>query len=102
MKLSYYADFEYANDGINVAFPDIPNAFTCGFNKRHAKKMARYVLSLVLHGTELINLPPATIPQKKTGFCNHSMVKIHVRMKVKNGVLIGRKVIELPSKNNIN
>ena len=102
MKLSYYADFEYANDGINVSFPDIPNAFTCGFNKRHAKKMARDVLSLVLHGTELINLPPATIPKKKTGFCKHSMVKIHVRMKVKNGVLIGKNVIELQLKNNNN
>ena len=60
MKISYYAIFEYAKDGINVTFPDIPNAFTCGFGKRHAKKMSKDVLSLVLHGTNVSDLPVAT------------------------------------------
>lgn len=99
MKISYYAHFDYADDGINVTFPDIPNALTCGFTKRHAKKMAGDVLSLVLHGLKLIDLPPATEPANRKCFGNHSFVKIQVRMKVKNGILIGKNVIELQSKN---
>lgn len=95
MKIAYYADFDYADDGINVTFPDVPNAFTCGSDKRHAKKMAKDVLSLVLHGSRLADLPPATKPTKRECLAGHSMVKIHVRMKVKNGVLIGKNVIEL-------
>lgn len=100
MKISYYANFDYADDGINVTFPDVPKAFTCGFTKRNAKKMARDVLSLVLHGSKLTDLPPATKPANKKRLDHRSVVRIYVRMKVKDGVLIGKNVIELHSKDN--
>lgn len=97
MKISYEADFDYATDGINVTFPDIPHAFTCGFTKRQAKKMAKEVLSLVWHGSKLTDLPPATKRTDKTCLADHSVEKKHVRMKVRDGVLIGKNVTEFPS-----
>lgn len=101
MKISYYAIFEYAEDGISVTFPDIPNAITCGFNKRHAKKMAKDVLSLVLHGTPVHDLP---IAKKKTQIldcCKRTAecVRVSIHMKLRNKVLMGKHVIELTDEN---
>ena len=101
MKISYYAIFEYAKDGINVTFPNIPNAFTCGFSRRHAKKMAKDVLSLVLHGTDVSDLPVSTntmfgaAPSKKFS----EYVKISIRMKIKNRILIGKHIVEFQKGN---
>jgi predicted RNase H-like HicB family nuclease len=101
MKISYYAIFEYEKDGINVTFPDIPNAFTCGFNRKHAKKMAKDVLSLVLHGTNVSNLPDSTdtvfgiASSKKSS----EYVKISIRMKTKNRILIGKHIVEFQKGN---
>lgn len=101
MKISYYAIFEYAKDGINVTFPDIPNAFTCGFSRRHAKKMAKDVLSLALHGTDVSNLPVSTntmfgiVSSKKSS----EYVKVSIRMKIKNRILIGKHIVEFQKGN---
>ena len=94
MIISYYAIFEYAEDGINVTFPDVPNAVTCGFSKRHAKKMAKEVLSLVLHGTQKTDLP-AKQKMARTVFSPHQSVEcIRIRMKVVDDVLVGKHVTE--------
>ena len=101
MKISYYAIFEYAKDGINGTFPDSPNAFTCGFSRRHAKKMAKDVLSLVLHGTDVSHLPVSTntmvgiVSSKKSS----EYVKISIRMKIKNRILIGKHIEEFQKGN---
>ena len=93
MIISYYAIFEYAEDGINVTFPDVPNAVTCGFSKRHAKKMAKEVLSLVLHGTRKSELP--TKQNTHIVFSSHQSVEcIRIRMKVVDDVLVGKHVTE--------
>ncbi|MBR5940830.1 MAG: type II toxin-antitoxin system HicB family antitoxin [Neisseriaceae bacterium] len=40
----YYANFDYAPDGITVTFRDIPEAITCGFNDEEAMFMAEDAL----------------------------------------------------------
>lgn len=40
----YYAHFDYADDGITVTFPDIPEAITCGRTDAEATAMAEDVL----------------------------------------------------------
>lgn len=40
----YYAHFDYADDGITVTFPDIPEAITCGHSDAEAMEMAEDVL----------------------------------------------------------
>lgn len=40
----YYANFNYADDGITVTFPDIPEAITCGQTTAEALEMAEDVL----------------------------------------------------------
>lgn len=97
MKISYYAIFDYDQDGINVTFPDLPNAFTCGFTKRHAKKMAKEVLVLVLHKLYVSDLPTAKTKKTVFDICTgeQECVRISVRMKVKNGILLGKNVVEL-------
>lgn len=102
MKLTYYAIFDYAKDGINVSFPDVPNAFTCGFTKRHAKKMAKEVLSLTFHGTPLSDIPIAKAKKSDFSFSekNFECIRISVHMKVRNKILFGWQVIEY-SKGNI-
>ena len=97
MKISYYAIYEYEKDGINVTFPDIPNAFTCGFSRQHAKKMAKEVLVLVLHGTDVADIPVPTNTMLGAAASNKPFeyVKITIRMKMKKSILIGKHVVEL-------
>ena len=49
LVIKYYAIFEFESDGINVYFPDVPEAFTCAYSVREAILMAKEVLELTLH-----------------------------------------------------
>lgn len=40
----YFANFHYADDGITVTFPDIPEGITCGQSEEVAMAMAEDVL----------------------------------------------------------
>jgi len=40
----YFAHFDYADDGITVTFPDIPEGITCGQSEEAAMAMAEDVL----------------------------------------------------------
>ena len=51
MKISYNAILEFAEDGINITFPDIPNAFTCAYTKDEAINMAKDVSVSYTHLT---------------------------------------------------
>lgn len=44
----YYAIFDYADDGITVTFPDIPEAITCGQSTAEAMEMAEDALLTVV------------------------------------------------------
>ena len=51
-KYRYPAIFEYAEDGINVSFPDLPGALTCGDTTEEALEMAKECLELYLYSLE--------------------------------------------------
>ncbi len=94
MKISYYAIFEYEMDGINVYFPDIPEAFTCAYSTEEAILMAKEVLELTLHKKEVNKLPRVTsinlIEKKK----NEIIKLISVTMNESKGRLYGDNIIE--------
>jgi predicted RNase H-like HicB family nuclease len=46
------AIFSYAEDGISVAFPDLPGCYTCGADDDEAFRMATEALELHLFGME--------------------------------------------------
>lgn len=60
----YYAIFNFAEDGINVSFPDLPGCLTCGDTLEEALLMAKDALGLYLKGEPVDKLPPPqTMPQ---------------------------------------
>ena len=54
---------DYAEDGINITFPDIPEAISCADTTKEAIKNAEEVLGLVLYDMEYANkkIPEATL-----------------------------------------
>ena len=60
LVIKYYAIFEFESDGINVYFPDVPEAFTCAYSVREAILMAKEVLELTLHKKKVRELPRPT------------------------------------------
>ncbi|MBB6022099.1 putative RNase H-like HicB family nuclease [Paenibacillus sp. JGP012] len=60
----YYAIFNFADDGINVSFPELPGCLTCGDTLEEALIMAKDALGLYLDGEPVEELPsPQTIPE---------------------------------------
>ncbi|WP_405170400.1 type II toxin-antitoxin system HicB family antitoxin [Paenibacillus sp. FSL H8-0280] len=58
----YYAIFNFAEDGINVTFPDLPGCITCGESIDEALVMAKEALELFLDGEPVEDiLPPQSI-----------------------------------------
>lgn len=53
-EYSFFAVFEYASDGINISFPDLPGCFSCADanDTESALKNAREALGLHLFGME--------------------------------------------------
>ena len=56
-EYSFIAVFEYAEDGINITFPDLPGCISCAEidNTREAVKNAKDALGLYLFGMEQDN-----------------------------------------------
>jgi predicted RNase H-like HicB family nuclease len=48
----YPAIFTYDDDGISIAFPDLPGCYTCGAEEEEALCMATEALELHLYGME--------------------------------------------------
>lgn len=48
----YPAVFDYADDGISIAFPDLPGCFSCADTDEEAICMAKEALGLHLYGME--------------------------------------------------
>ncbi|WP_339236687.1 type II toxin-antitoxin system HicB family antitoxin [Paenibacillus sp. FSL R5-0517] len=61
----YYAIFNFAEDGINVTFPDLPGCITCGNSVEEALFMAKEALELFLDGEPFEDIPPpqSTMPE---------------------------------------
>lgn len=92
MELSYKAIFEYAEDGINITFPDIPEAITCAFSKQEGIKMAKEALTLVLHKKSLNDIPKPSIVEVIAN--RKEVINITIFMDVEDGLLYGENVIE--------
>ncbi|EJW16722.1 type II toxin-antitoxin system HicB family antitoxin [Paenibacillus alvei] len=56
----YYAIFDYADDGINVTFPDLPGCITCGYTTEEASLKAKEAVMLYLEDMSEENIPKAT------------------------------------------
>lgn len=93
MRIKFCSVFHYADDGIDIYFPDIPNAITCSYSKEEAVKMEEDVLELVLHGTQHKDLPNATPRKYITCDEKSEIVDIAITMKVEKGILYGNHVV---------
>lgn len=87
VNIQYDAIFEYANDGINIIFPDIPEAITCAYSKNEAIKMAKEVLSIVLQGKRYYKLPKPSKRSELNLFPNTEIINIKITMKEHEGLL---------------
>ncbi|MFF2482316.1 type II toxin-antitoxin system HicB family antitoxin [Paenibacillus sp. NPDC058071] len=56
----YYAIFNFADDGINVTFPDLPGCITCGYPADEGIEIAKEALMLYLEDMPGENIPQAT------------------------------------------
>jgi predicted RNase H-like HicB family nuclease len=54
-RYSFLAILDYANDGINITFPDLPGCITCGKDSIEALRRAQEALGLHLWGMEKDN-----------------------------------------------
>ena len=95
MKISYYAVFEYAGDGINITFPDIPEALTCAYSRKESIKMAKEVLELSLHKKRYSDLPKPIEKNKIFIKDNTEIVEITISMKLQKDLLLGNEIIEI-------
>lgn len=94
MQLSYYAIFDNEKDGINISFPDIPEAISCAYSDDEARNMAKEVLAIVFHGKLLPDLPIPTCPERILIKPNQKLEKIDVLLVIKNNQLFDPDVIE--------
>lgn len=111
------AIFEYAHDGINVTFPDLPGAITCGDTDSEALRMAKECLALHLYGMERDgdDIPGPTLAQRLRNVANdlnQVVVLIEVWMppfrdemankSVKKTLTIPKWLDDLAAENNVN
>lgn len=87
VNIQYDAIFEYANDGINIIFPDIPEAITCAYSKNEAIKMAKEVLTIVLQGKRYYKLPKLSNRSELNLLPNTEIINIKITMKEHEGLL---------------
>lgn len=76
---NYYAIFNFADDGINVSFPDLPGCLTYGHTLEEALIMARDALTLYLDGEPVEELPPPqTMPQLSNPNDKAYLIKVNI------------------------
>ena len=95
MKISYNAILEFAEDGINITFPDIPNAFTCAQTKDEAINMAKDVLKITLHKNKYNTLPTPTPKENISLKSGTEIVKITISMELRDDLLYGNGIIDI-------
>jgi len=78
MRYEFYtfpAIFQYAEDGINVRFVDLPEALTCGHSDEEALLNAEDILAIVLYDREKSGIPiPPSTPIENIPFAAHETV----------------------------
>jgi len=72
---TFPAVFQYAEDGINVRFVDLPEALTCGHSDEEALLNAVDVLAIALYEREKSGTPiPQPTPIEDITFATHETV----------------------------
>ena len=94
LVIKYYAIFEFESDGINVYFPDVPEAFTCAYSVREAILMAKEVLELTLHKKKVRELPRPTDVEVIKIKKNELLKLITITKYEREGVLYGNNIVE--------
>ncbi len=103
-EYSFIALFEYAEDGINISFPDLPGCFTCApkGDTETALKNAKEALGLHLFGMENdgLRIPESSFALNKKRSENEIPVLVTVfmpsiRATVKTSFV--RKTVSLPA-----
>ena len=98
MKLSYYAVFEYAPDGINITFPDV-SALSCAMDEEEGRVMAAEALALCLHGMPLKDVPsPSRLEDIALGD-GCKAFSITVEMDIQDGTLVSDGIVDFSEKN---
>ncbi|MBQ8397144.1 MAG: glycoside hydrolase family 2 [Clostridia bacterium] len=98
LTCTYYAVLDYADDGINITFPDVAGAYTCAHSTEEALVMAEDVLNLWLDGMRPDELPPAIADENLTTKTNETVVKISTDLYIRDGVLFSPRVIRYQDK----
>ena len=93
MKLSYYAVFEYAEDGINITFPDLP-ALSCAMDEEDGIAMAEDVLALCLHGMPLKDVPSTSRLEDIVLGDGCKAFLITVELDIQGGTLVSDGVVD--------
>lgn len=101
MKITYIAVFEFADDGINITFPDVPNAISCAYNYNEAVEMAKEALELTLHGEKITSLPESKMEVLDDKECL-KYVPITIEINIKNGFLYSDNVYDIKGNNDSN
>ncbi len=87
MKCSYYAVFEYADDGINITFPDV-NTLSCADDTEEGLYMAQEALGLGLDGIPLDIIPvPSKLEDLRLND-NQKAFLITAEMEINDGKLL--------------
>lgn len=94
MIITYIAVFEFAEDGINITFPDISNAISCADNYNDAVEMAKEALELALHGEKITSLPEKTTMLLNNTNEHLKYVPITIEINTKKGLLYSDNVHE--------
>lgn len=93
MKLSYYGVFEYAPDGINITFPDVP-ALSCAMDEEEGVVMAAEALTLCLYGMSPEDVPPPSRLENIALGDGCKAFPITVEMVERDGKLVSDGVVE--------
>jgi predicted RNase H-like HicB family nuclease len=85
MEVSYYAIFQYDDDGICISFPDLPGCLSCAWSDEEAKKMATEALELYIDDIPINLLPKQSLTEHISLSDNQKLVLISV-FKVKHSL----------------
>lgn len=98
----YVAIFDYAEDGINIYFPDLPGCFSCADNTKEALHNAEEVLGLYMtyYEDEGLEIPEPTPIEKITLKENEKPILVSVWMPLARSeveVASVKKTLTLPA-----
>lgn len=98
----YVAIFDYAEDGINIYFPDLPGCFSCADNTKEALHNAEEVLGLYMtyYEDEGLEIPEPTPIEKITLKENEKPILVSVWMPLVRSeveVVSVKKTLTLPA-----